>query len=257
MSRRDGAVFEVMCSIEPKQRNAINDDMMEAISAAFDDAEKPVCTRRARAVVIRAEGRVFPPGIDLKQLQHARSPTRIIISSPSPRVTRLFSTKIERCSLPVDLCHAGLLPGPWRLNWRWLATFALAAERTKLGLPESRLGIIPDVGGTVRLVNLIGPARAKDLIMTGQEYRSFRRRSIGAWLTPSTQKPSWIRASPTMSQRCRRAAPLAISYAKRVINDIVDNSAWLEHRGLGAGAAFPHATTSAMPCLQCSTRLTR
>ena len=39
--------------------------------------------------------------------------------------------------------------------------FRFSVTRTKMALPETRLGIIPDVGGTVRLVKLIGPAACK------------------------------------------------------------------------------------------------
>ena len=46
----------------------------------------------------------------------------------------------------------------------------IAAEGTRLGLPEARLGLIPDVGGTTRLTRLLGPARAKEYIMTGREF---------------------------------------------------------------------------------------
>jgi enoyl-CoA hydratase/carnithine racemase len=44
----------------------------------------------------------------------------------------------------------------------------VAADDAKLGQPEINLGVIPGAGGTQRLARLIGPARAKDLIMTGR-----------------------------------------------------------------------------------------
>ena len=67
LARRTGAVFEVILN-RPKERNAISDAMMEAISAAFDRAEHEF-SLGARAVVVRAAGRVFSSGIDLNQFR--------------------------------------------------------------------------------------------------------------------------------------------------------------------------------------------
>src|SRR3954453_19354617 len=44
----------------------------------------------------------------------------------------------------------------------------VASERARLGLPEVRLAVIPGAGGTQRLPRPVGPARAKELILTGR-----------------------------------------------------------------------------------------
>lgn len=57
--------------------------------------------------------------------------------------------------------------------------FRVAGERTKFGQPEILLGIIPGGGGTQRLARLIGPARAKDLILTGRQVGAEESLRIG------------------------------------------------------------------------------
>ena len=51
---------------------------------------------------------------------------------------------------------------------------------TKIGLPETKLGIIPGAGGTPRLTRLLGMAKAKDLIFTGRVMTAQQAHEIGA-----------------------------------------------------------------------------
>ena len=105
--------------------------------------------------------------------------------------------------------------------------FRIATSRTKLGLPEARLGIIPDVGGTVRLVNLVGPARAKDLVMTGRTIDAQQALTWGM-LDAVYGKEELDAGVAELVENLCASAPLAVSYAKRVINDISDHARGLQ-----------------------------
>ena len=59
-------------------------------------------------------------------------------------------------------------------------TFRVCAPSAVLGLPETRLGIVPGAGGTYRLRKLVGEARALDLILTGRRISGSLAEKIGA-----------------------------------------------------------------------------
>ncbi len=222
LAKREGKTFEVILN-RPGERNAINDEMMSAISAAFDRAEREFHDG-ARVVLVRGAGRVFSAGIDLKQFLRPDEGLRHNLFPFTERYQAIFN-KIERCSLPVICVMQGYCLG-MALELALACDFRIAAERTKLGLPEARLGIIPDVGGTTRLIKLIGPARAKELILTG---RNIDLAQASAWglVNAVVPKAELERGVQDFVEAFSASAPLAVSYGKRVVNDIVDNATGL------------------------------
>ena len=223
LAQRDGAVFEVTLN-RPRQRNAINDEMMQALSVAFDQAEDEF-NKGARAVIVRGAGRVFSAGIDLNQFLTPDAGSRKNLFPFTARYQAVLN-KIERCSLPVVCVLRGYCLG-LALELALACDFRIAAERTKLGLPEARLGIIPDVGGSVRLVKLIGPARAKDLIMTGRNIDLSQALDWGL-VNAVFPKDELDQGLGEFVDALAASAPLAVSYAKRVVNDIADNARGLQ-----------------------------
>lgn len=227
ITRRDGAIFEVILNRADK-RNAMNDAMMEGISKAFDEAELEF-NRGARVVLIKADGRAFSSGIDLTQFQSLGEEFganwRGNLFPFTAKYQAIFN-KIESCSMPVICVMHGYCLG-MALEMALACDFRIAAERTKIGLPESRLGIIPDVGGTVRLVKLVGASRAKEIIMTGRNMDLEQAHEWGMinLIVPKDELDARVTG---FCDELIASAPLAVSYTKRVINDIVDNSRGLQ-----------------------------
>jgi len=227
LTRKAEAVFEVILNRADK-RNAMNDEMMTALSVAFDEAEREF-NNGARVVIIRAEGRAFSSGIDLTQFASLGDEFgenwRENLFPFTAKYQAVFN-KIENCSLPVICVMHGYCLG-MALEMALACDFRIAAERTKLGLPETRLGIIPDVGGTVRLMKLIGPSRAKDVIMTGRNLDIDQACNWGIvnYVCPKDELEEKV--AEFVAELCA-SSPLAVSYTKRVINDISDNARGLQ-----------------------------
>src|SRR5690606_37290787 len=167
-TRQRDQLFEIILN-RPEKRNAINLEMFRAFDAAVAEANR---TPGLRVVLIRGAGESFSAGIDVSALlglaqthgPHWQQRMRSITDEFQGVLTRL-----ERLELPtIALLHGHCLGLAFELALA--CDLRLAAEGTSLGLPESRLGIIPDVGGTTRLTRLVGPARAKELIFTGRRF---------------------------------------------------------------------------------------
>lgn len=129
-------------------------------------------------------------------------------------------TRLERLEVPtIALLHGYCLGLAMELALA--CDIRIAAEDTQMGLPETRLGIIPDVGGTTRLTRLVGPARAKELIFTGRQFDMAyaERWGIVNYVVPADQLMS---KAEELAAEINQAAPLAVGMAKRVIDGLSD-----------------------------------
>ncbi len=217
--RRLDEIVEITLN-RPEARNTINESMQAELVQAFDQAEREF-QQGARVVLLRGAGRVFSAGIDLNQFLELDKGLRDNLFPTTERYQAL-ANQIERSSLPVICVLQGYCLG-MALELALACDFRIAAERSKLGLPEARLGIIPDVGGTTRLVKLIGVAKAKDLVLTGRHIEAADALEWGLLhaVYPKTELEQGV---AKLVESLLASAPLAVSYAKRVINDIADNS---------------------------------
>jgi enoyl-CoA hydratase/carnithine racemase len=151
--------------------NALNAQVQEELRAA---AQAATADDEIRAVVVYGGEKVFAAGADIKEMAamgYAEMAAR------APLLSAAFDA-IARIPKPVVAAVAGYaLGGGCELalacDWR------VAAADARLGQPEITLGLIPGAGGTQRLSRLVGPARAKDLIMSGRFVDAGEALSIG------------------------------------------------------------------------------
>jgi enoyl-CoA hydratase/carnithine racemase len=86
--------------------------------------------------------------------------------------------EVARLPMPVVAAITGYALGGG-MELALAADYRIAAEDAVLGQPEVQLGIMPGSGGTQRLTRLIGPARAKNLLMTGRRVRAEEALRLG------------------------------------------------------------------------------
>ena len=219
LTQQRDTIFEIILN-RPDKRNAMNDVLIGELDTAVTQANR---TPGIRTVIIRGEGKVFSAGIDVSNLlglaekygPHWQQRMRGITDD-----YQAVHTRLERLEVPtIALLHGYCLGLAMELALA--CDIRIAAEGTQMGLPETRLGIIPDVGGTTRLTRLVGPARAKELIFTGRHFDMAyaERWGIVNYVVPADQL---MAKAEELAAEINQAAPLAVGMAKRVIDGLSD-----------------------------------
>jgi enoyl-CoA hydratase/carnithine racemase len=150
------------------KRNAVDAAMMKELAAALDDVGGD---RTVRVVVLRGKGPAFSSGIDHSLLTEVFGATQ---KSPFLHLHHQLQDVFHRMSRlhqPIVAALHGVCVG-MALELALAADLRLASEDCVLGLPEIAFGIVPDVGGTTRLVRAVGEPRARELILTGRLIRA-------------------------------------------------------------------------------------
>ena len=219
ITQQRDTTFEIVLN-RPEKRNAISAEMLRQFDAAVTRANR---TPGLRAVLVRGEGESFSAGIDVSALLGLAESHGLHWQQRMRSITDEFQgvlNRLERLELPtIALLHGHCLG--LALELALACDLRLAAEGTALGLPETLLGIIPDVGGTTRLTRLVGPARAKELIFTGRRIDAAQAERWGI-VNGVVARAELVAAGDALAAEIATAAPLAVGLAKRVIDGLAD-----------------------------------
>src|SRR2546421_11020899 len=194
-----------------EKRNAMNGELVQALGVALKGAANDP---EVRCVVIRGEGPMFSSGMDFSDL---------VGLSEAPENLRAFRREIletwnlceEMAKPTVCQVHGACIGGA--LELALACDLRAAAEDAMLGLPETRVGLIPDVGGSSRLPAVVGLGRAKELIMTAKLVNGIEAERIG--LVNRVAPPDELEAvTEQLVDDLLGCAPLAVGHAKRVMD---------------------------------------
>ena len=166
--RHTGAV-EIWLN-RPQRLNALGVEMVDALLKVIGDA----LATGATALVIRAKGRGFCAGADLKERQTMAEAER----HAHNRAINAAVNALEAAPVPTIAVINGIAMGGG-LELALGCDIRIAAESAQLGLTEAQIGAIPGAGGTQRLPRLIGISRALDMMYTGDPISAEKALDIG------------------------------------------------------------------------------
>lgn len=225
----------------PEKRNAINNDILRAIPEALAEVDRP----EVRAVIIYGEGAVFSAGIDFTSLAGdtgaqggAGGGPDLVRFRRFVHASQMALDALERIEKPVIGAIHGYAGG-LGLELALACDARIAAVGTRLGMPETRVGLVPDVGGTMRLTRTVGYAMAKELIMTARLIDAEEAVRIGL-VNRVVGAGTQIAAAEELAGEIARNAPLAVGLAKRIIDigHSADKSTFMDLESMAQSSLF-------------------
>ena len=201
----------------PERLNAINPKMIEEIGRALDDLEEDP---DVRVIVFKGNGRAFCAGADVT----AFAGINPLLAMKASRKFQELTLKIQFYTKPtIAAIHGYALGGGLELA---LSTdFRIASEDAMLGQPEINLGFIPGAGATQRLARIVGPAKAKELIMTGDFIPAVEAHKMG--LISKVVKPGALdEEARNLALKLAEKPPLALIAAKIAIDMGLEAGLW-------------------------------
>ena len=175
IEKRDDGVAIVRMDIPGEPVNTLKADFVDTFIGVFDAVESDP---DIRAVVFTSGKKdSFIAGADITMLEAVKT------AEDGERISlegQKAMNRIENCSKPVVAAiHGVALGGGLEVALACHARVATDSKKTKLGVPESQLGLLPGAGGTQRLPRLIGVQSGLDLMLTGRQVDAKKARKMG------------------------------------------------------------------------------
>jgi enoyl-CoA hydratase len=191
----------------PKQLNALNGAVMDALCVALEELDRD---DGVRAIVVTGNERAFAAGADIGEMAGA-TPIDMLITNRIGQWDR-----IRRITKPVIAAVNG-----WALGGGCELAMTLdlivAGEGAKFGQPEINIGVIPGAGGTQRLTRAIGKSRAMRMILTGEPITAAEAERAGL-VALLTQDELVVEDALALAATVATKSPLALRLAKEAVN---------------------------------------
>ncbi|HML80520.1 MAG TPA: enoyl-CoA hydratase [Thiomonas arsenitoxydans] len=198
----------------PKQLNALNDALMDALGAALRafDADPAI-----GCMVVTGSDKAFAAGADITAMAKKTFPA----SYAEDFITRNWEAMMQIRKPVIAAVRGFALGGGCELAM--MCDLIVAADNAQFGQPEIKLGIIPGAGGTQRLTRAVGKAKAMDLILTGRmmDAHEAERSGLVARVVPLQQT---LDEAVAMAETISSFSQASVLMAKESVNRAFESS---------------------------------
>jgi enoyl-CoA hydratase len=228
LCEKEGEICIITINRDEK-RNAINEEvyygLRDGVLGVYSDPA-------VRAIIVRGAGKGFSAGIDFNFLASMG-----MIGGTQPfirmkiREAQEILNLMEDVEKPVIFALHGYCFGA-ALEFALAGDFRVVQRETQIGIQETSLGFIPDMGGIARLTGLVGPSFAKELIMTAGTIDARRALEIG--LVNRVVEDA-TEGALALAREISANGPLAVGLVKKLVNRgrHLDTRTFLELEAVG------------------------
>ena len=219
----------------PERRNALNTAMLDELRRYFDGLERDA---RVRVVVIRGAGGAFCSGRDLNEMSRRQHDP----GEPEADVIELFQ-QIEASSRPIiAMVHGAAYAGGCELALH--CDLRVAADVARFAMPLAKLGLVVPFPLGQKLVEIIGPAFTRQILLTGQPVDARRAYEMGMVHTvvPAGELE---KATYDLARTIAGNAPMSLAGMKATIRRSAALRDRIEHADLDEAARRARASADA------------
>jgi enoyl-CoA hydratase/carnithine racemase len=236
---------EILCAVadgiatitlnRPESRNALNSVVLDGLRRSFDELDRDAAVR---VIVIRGAGPAFCSGMDLKELRRRQGET----ADPETGVTEVLQ-RIEASPHPtIAMIQGAAFAGGCELALH--CDLRVAADVARFAMPLARIGLVVPFPLGQKLVEIVGPAFAREILLTGRPLDARRAYEMGM-LHAVVPAAELERATYDLARTIVENAPLSLAGMKAMIGRAVSLRERLEHADLDELARRARASTDA------------
>jgi enoyl-CoA hydratase len=214
---RRGALLEVTIDHPRSELNAVDGRLHEELTALFRALRRE---DQARAVVLTGRGRAFCAGGDFAWLPELRGLAKL-------EALRRDAKQLVWDLLDVEIPIVAAVNGPavgLGASIALLCDVIFLADTASLADPHVRVGIVAGDGGAATWPLLLGPARAKQFLLTGDRVDAATAERIGL-VNQVLPADELLPAARAFAERLAAGAPLALRYTKLAVNQWIKSVA--------------------------------
>ena len=213
---RRGAVLRVTIAHPTSELNAVDEHLHHDLTALFAALRRE---REARAVMLTGRGRAFSAGGDFAWFPSLREPGRL---EALRRDAKQLVWDLLDVELPIVAAVNGHAMG-LGASIALLCDAIFMADTATIGDPHVRVGLVAGDGGVAIWPLAVGPARAKQYLLTGDALTAAEAERIGLVnrVVPAAELDAEAMA---FAERLAAGAPLAVRYTKLAVNKLVKDA---------------------------------